>query len=48
MDKILGALGVLPKKNEQISDTQGISSTVVFAVLILLALVAVTVIISKK
>lgn len=48
MDKVLGALGVLPKKNEQISDTQGVSSTVVFAVLILLALVAVTVIISKK
>lgn len=48
MDKILGALGVLPKKNEQITDTQSVSGTVVFAVLILLALVAVTVVISKR
>ena len=49
MDKILDVLGALPKKNDQIKDTQsGVGSAALVVVGVLIVLIVITFLIAKK
>lgn len=48
MGAVLDVLGGLPKKNEKITDTGSLNGTVAVSAFLVIALIAVLVIVSKK